>query len=66
MIATGALAGANMAVAPAVSYPGSVAATVGKPGTSGDGLALVTATARSLPDLICDSTEAALPNIICT
>ena len=49
MSAAGILAGANTASGAVDSYPGTDAATVGKPGTSAEGSSVVTASARSLP-----------------
>ena len=40
------------------------AAIVGKPGASGDGCALVTASARNLPDLRCGATVPAVAIIM--
>ncbi len=60
-------AGANIAVFPTDSYPGTpAAATVGISGTRTDGAALVTAKARNLPDFSCGITAAALGIAICT
>ena len=52
VIAAGVLAGANTPLKVTDSKPGTVAATVGKSGSSADGSALVTAKALILPDLI--------------
>src|SRR5262249_49968490 len=62
----GVLAGANTPVSPIASYPGTVAATVGSPGSSAKGSALVTANAFNLPALACDRTVAVLPTANCT
>src|SRR5687768_9161117 len=51
MIAGGVLAGAHIPVIPSTSKPGRPdAAIVGRPGTSTEGSALVTANALNLPD----------------
>lgn len=61
------LAGANIPIINADSYPGSPeAATVGKPGASADGSALVTARALNLPDLTCGIPAFTATNITCT
>ena len=64
MIAAGVLAGAHMPIRPAYSYPGKPAdATVGKPGTSAEGSALVTAKAFNLPDFTWGPTDGVLPMV---
>ena len=58
MIAAGVLAGAQMPVIPTTFKTRQPeAATVGKPGTSADGSALVTAKALNLPDFTCGITN---------
>src|SRR5450759_3266984 len=47
----GVLGGANTANGAVDSYPGTDAATVGNPGNSSDGSAVVIANARNRPDL---------------
>src|ERR1051325_8745114 len=64
MIAGGVLAGANTPMMDSDSYPGSVDATVGRSGVSADGSRLVTASALSLPDLMCGVTADAVENMI--
>src|SRR5262245_35261016 len=66
MMDSGVLAGANMAVIEIASYPGTVAAIVGKPGNNAEGCALVTARAFNLPDFTCCATAAAPANLNCT
>src|SRR5258706_15489477 len=67
MIAAGVLAGARTPNIATDVYPGTpAAATVGRPGASAEGWALVTATALNLPDLMCGVTAGAAPNINCT
>src|SRR5262249_39258263 len=67
MMVLGVLAATNDPIALPTSYPGSPAlATVGTPGVSGEGLALVTANALNLPDLTYGMPEGTLANDICT
>ena len=64
---SGVFAGANTQYIEIASYPGRPeAATVGRSGNSSNGVALVTASARSLPAFTCGSTEVAVKNDICT
>src|SRR4051812_46169759 len=64
MVAGGVLLGANTPMMDSDSYPGTVAATVGNSGVSGDGSRLVTASALTLPDLIWGATAEAVANMI--
>src|SRR5262245_5815271 len=66
MMAADVFAGANIACIELASYPGRPDdATVGIPGASAEGSAVVTAIARSLPDLSGPATEPRLANMTC-
>src|SRR5690349_5999397 len=62
----GGLPTAKSPVHSTISYPGTAVATVGNPGSSGDGLALVTASAFNLPDLVNGASAAAVEHMTCT
>lgn len=60
-------AGAHIPKMATISKPGRPdAATVGRPGASCEGVALVTASALNLPAFTCAVTDAALGNMRCT
>src|SRR5262245_23319868 len=67
MTDAGVCAGANIPAIDTASKPGSPEAeTVGKPGASTDGWALVTANALSLPDFTCAMADTSLVKSACT
>ncbi len=59
----GVAAGANVPYQPLASKPLIVSATVGSSGTAAERFALVTATARNLPDFTCGIADSMLLNI---
>src|SRR5262245_55974988 len=66
MIPAGVIVGAPMPDQPPPTYPGTKSPTVGMSGSAGARIALVTASARSLPALMCSIEEGRLSNMTCT
>src|SRR5256885_16305372 len=65
MISFGVLAGAPAPCQPLASYPGINSATAGTSGSASERVEVVTATARSLPDLMCSIEDGTLPKNTC-
>src|SRR5215510_14750899 len=65
MISDGVALGALMPKKALASYPGTNSPTAGTPGSASERIAVVTASARSLPALICSIEDGRLSNITC-
>jgi hypothetical protein len=67
MISGGVFAGASAPNQVVTSKPGSAASdSVGTSGSAAERFAVVTASARSFPDLMCGSDGGTVSNIMCT